>query len=164
MERAELDELSRLLAKLAESELRPPRMPREIWLKLHALVPQPAVEVVVTRTGQEVLLKRRRDEHWDGWEIPGGFMLYRESVEDACVRIARREIGVGVALERLVSAYMWPDHPYGSPLSLVCVCKLQAEPRNGQFFRDLPEPVVPHHADFVATALGLKPPTPGCAE
>ena len=152
---AEERELARLLRKLTDAGLRSPRMPAEVWRLLHGLVPQPAVEVVVTRTGRDVLLNHRRDRDWDGWEIPGGFMLYRESVEAACLRIAEREIGTSVAFERVVTAYMWPDHPYGSPLSLVCLCRPDGEPTRGRYYTELPANMVPHHADFARQALGL---------
>ena len=153
---AEERELARLLRKLTDAGLRSPRMPAEVWRLLHGLVPQPAVEVVVTRTGRDVLLNHRRDRDWDGWEIPGGFMLYHESVEDACRRIAEREIGTSVAFERIVTAYMWPDHPYGSPLSLVCLCRPLGEPTRGRYFEELPDGMVPHHADFARRALAAR--------
>jgi ADP-ribose pyrophosphatase YjhB (NUDIX family) len=150
----EFAELRRLLQKLLASGLRTPDLPHDLWLLLHALVPQPAVEIVVVRNDREVLLNRRQDEHWNGWEMPGGYLHYRESVADACARIARREIGVSVSLERIVTAYMWPDHPYGSPLSVVCRCRADGEPQRGQFFAELPEGMVPHHAEFARAALG----------
>jgi ADP-ribose pyrophosphatase YjhB (NUDIX family) len=154
VDHAELAELQRLLTKLIATGIRTPDLPHDLWLLLHALVPQPAVEIVVVRDGPEVLLNHRQDEHWNGWEMPGGYLHYRESVADACARIAQREIGVSVTLERIVTAYMWPDHPYGSPLSVVCRCRADGEPLRGQFFADLPDGMVPHHADFARAALG----------
>src|SRR3712207_8238367 len=54
-------------------------------------------------------------------------------------RSAEREIGAVVRLERLVTAYMWPNHPYGSPLSLVCLCRPDGQPTRGRYFAERSE-------------------------
>jgi ADP-ribose pyrophosphatase YjhB (NUDIX family) len=157
MEQSDFAELRRLLEKLNASGLGLRDVPHDVWLLLHGLVPQPAVEIAVVRNDREILLNHRQDEHWHGWEMPGGYVHYRESLADACNRIAQREIGTGVILERIVTAYMWPDHPYGSPLSVVCRCRADGTPSSGQFFAQLPDDMVLHHAEFARAALGLVP-------
>lgn len=148
----EISQLTGLLRKLKSSDLLSPKMPLEVWKAIQQVVPQPAVEVVLTTTGKNFLLTYRKDQHWDGWHIPGGFMLYRESIADACNRIANRELGINVQYDQLVGAYMWPDHPYASALSLFCVCSSDQTPEVGEFFTEIPA-MIPHQADFIQSFL-----------
>ena len=84
---------------------------------LKGVATQPAVELLVTSNGRDLLLTRRDDRHWSGWHLSGGFVGARETVEQACDRIARAELASGARLERLVGHYSWTDHPYASALS-----------------------------------------------
>jgi ADP-ribose pyrophosphatase YjhB (NUDIX family) len=154
MKPEELDRLVELLRRLRAGGLVPPHMPYLVWRAVADLVPQPAVEVVASRTGRDFLLVHRRDEHWDGWHLPGGFMAPGESIAGACNRVAEREVGVSVAFVRVVTAFAWPHHPYAHAVSLVCHCTTpQGEPRAGTFFTELPAGMVMHHADFVRAFL-----------
>ncbi|HEY6879032.1 MAG TPA: NUDIX domain-containing protein [Polyangiales bacterium] len=143
MTEEEILELARLLRKVSAEELGAPRLPKDVFLAMRGVITQPTVEVLVTRDGRDVLLTPRHDRHWDGWHLPGGFVGVGESLEDACARIARRELGVGATMERLVGHYTWTDHPYASALSLLCLCRLEGEAQEGQFFSELPANLIP---------------------
>ncbi len=151
----EIAQLAALLKKLHESNLLPPHMPLDVWKAIHGIVPIPAVEVIITKTGKDFLLVDRKDEDWDGWHIPGGYMHYRESIPSACSRIAKHELGIAVIFEKFIDAYMWPDHPYSSALSLVCICKAAGVPDKGEFFTEIPKKMIPHHEGFLRTFLDL---------
>lgn len=129
-------------------------MPLDVWKAIHAVVPIPAVEVIVTKTGRDFLLTNRKDEDWDGWHIPGGYMHYRESIPDACLRVAKKELGIDVTFNKFIDAFMWPDHPYSSALSLVCVCRTSETPKEGEFFTEIPKKMIPHHGEFLEKFLG----------
>lgn len=73
--------------------------------------PFPTVDIVLHRAGQGVLLiKRRNPPH--GWALPGGFVDYGESAEQAAVREAREETGLDVRLTGLLGVY---SDPYRDP-------------------------------------------------
>ncbi len=142
-----------LLRKLRTDDLLPPKMPLPVWKAIHALVPIPAAEVIVTRTGKDFLLVNRKDEDWDGWHIPGGYLHHKESIPDACKRIAKTELALDVSFKQCIDTFMWPDHPYSSALSLVCVCTATGTPSAGEFFMEIPEKMIPHHREFLETFL-----------
>jgi len=141
----EIQQLAALLRKLAAEGLGTPRTPKDVFVALRGVVAQPAVELLVRRDGHEVLLTPRHDKHWAGHHLPGGFVGVAERLEDACDRVARAELGVGATLERLVGHFTWSDHPYASPLSLLCLCRLDGEPKVGSFFAKLPDDLLDQH-------------------
>ncbi|MBN1444999.1 MAG: macro domain-containing protein [Candidatus Omnitrophica bacterium] len=57
--------------------------------------PVPTVDIIIEMDGGIVLVKRKNYPY--GWAIPGGFVDYGESLEDAAVREAKEETGLDVA-------------------------------------------------------------------
>ncbi|MFO7801074.1 MAG: NUDIX hydrolase [Desulfovermiculus sp.] len=70
--------------------------------------PVPTVDVIIYVQGQGVVLIERRNPPY-GWALPGGFVDYGESVEQAAVREAREETGLDVHLQGLLGVYSSPD-------------------------------------------------------
>jgi 8-oxo-dGTP diphosphatase len=70
--------------------------------------PVPAVDVLVYLPAQGVLLIERKNAPL-GWALPGGFVEYGESIEQAAVREAREETGLEVELIALLGVYSRPD-------------------------------------------------------
>ena len=56
-----------------------------------------------------ILIKRMNDPFKDCWALPGGFVEYGESVEDAAIREAKEETNIDVELEEMVNVYSAPD-------------------------------------------------------
>lgn len=69
--------------------------------------PSPTVDVVVHLPQKGVLLVRRANPPY-GWALPGGFVDYGETVEQAAVREAREETGLNVELTGLLGVYSDP--------------------------------------------------------
>ncbi len=58
---------------------------------------------VIVETSRGIVLTLRDIEPWKGqWHIPGGTVMYTESVEHAVKRVAKEEIGVNVAIQKLI--------------------------------------------------------------
>lgn len=53
-----------------------------------------------------MLIDRKNPPH--GWAIPGGFVDYGETLEDAAVREAKEETGLSIKLERQFHTYSDP--------------------------------------------------------
>lgn len=56
-----------------------------------------------------ILIKRKNEPYKDYWALPGGFVDYGESVEDAARREALEETSIKVELKELVGVYSDPD-------------------------------------------------------
>src|ERR1700682_6050251 len=69
-------------------------------------VPLGASSVIVDRDGRVLLVHPTYGER--NWEVPGGVLEMRESVEDAARRAVREETGAEIELERLTGVYWEP--------------------------------------------------------
>jgi len=69
--------------------------------------PVPTVDIVIVCPGCEVvLIERANPPH--GWALPGGFVDYGETAENAAVREALEETGLHVELTGLLGVYSDP--------------------------------------------------------
>ncbi|WP_045220713.1 NUDIX domain-containing protein [Desulfonatronum thioautotrophicum] len=70
--------------------------------------PVPTVDILITIPGQGIVLIERRNPP-PGWAIPGGFIDYGESAEQAAIREALEETGLDVELTGLFGVYSDPQ-------------------------------------------------------
>jgi len=77
------------------------------------------VDIIIRAPGGVVLIKRRNEPFEGRWALPGGFVGYGERIEDAAVREAKEETGLGVKLGKLVGVYSDPNRdPRGHVVSV----------------------------------------------
>jgi len=69
--------------------------------------PTPTVDIIIACPGRKVVLIERRNTPF-GWALPGGFVDYGETVENAAIREAREETGLAVELTGLHGVYSDP--------------------------------------------------------
>lgn len=148
-----ISKLVELLREIKSSDLLPPKMPFEVWREIVSLVPAPTVEVLISRNDKDFLLTERNDKYWQGWHIPGGYLLAKETIEDACNRLAKKELGMGVNFEKILFLYPWSNHPYSNALSIVCLCHPLGETEMGKYFLEIPETTIEEHKDFLKRFL-----------
>lgn len=89
--------------------------------------PFPTVDVIIERGEDRILLVRRRNLPL-GWALPGGFIDYGESAEDAARREALEETGLHVRLSILLGVYSAPDRdPRHHTMSVVYVARADGQ-------------------------------------
>jgi len=124
--------------------------------------PIPTVDIIINcPIGQAqrgvVLIKRRNPPL--GWALPGGFIDYGESAEEAAKREALEETGLEVELLDQFKVYSRPDRdPRQHTLSVVFLAKSEDQPKAGDdaaeariFEPDrLPEQLCFDHAEILA--------------
>ena len=92
--------------------------------------PIPTVDIIID-TGKGIVLVKRKNPPY-GWALPGGFVDYGESLEEAAIREAKEETGLDVTLIRQFHTYSDPHRdPRKHTISTVFIAKAEGEPRGG---------------------------------
>jgi 8-oxo-dGTP diphosphatase len=93
--------------------------------------PVPTVDVIIELGGADggiVLIERKNPP--PGWALPGGFVDYGETLEQAAVREAKEETSLDIALVRQFRAYSDPDRdPRGHTITTVFVATAEGVPQ-----------------------------------
>lgn len=119
--------------------------------------PVPTVDIIIEVDGGIVLIERKNAPY--GWALPGGFVDYGESLEDAARREAEEETSLPVRLKYQLHAYSDPSRDKrGHTLSVVFVAEAEGTPngqddakRAGVFSEhNLPSPIVFDHAKILS--------------
>jgi 8-oxo-dGTP diphosphatase len=86
--------------------------------------PMLTVDAVIKTGNSVILIKRRNEPFRNSWALPGGFVEYNETVENAVLREAKEETGLEVKIEKLVGIYSEPGRdPRGHTVSAAFLCK-----------------------------------------
>jgi len=130
--------------------------------------PAPTVDIVLEVQGAEgkdgIVLIRRKNEPF-GWALPGGFVDYGETLEQAAAREAKEETGLEVKDLRQFHSYSDPKRdPRGHTISTVFIAQGKGVLRAGDdaagagFFSqdDLPGPIAFDHAEILHDYFGIK--------
>ena len=142
-------------------------IPEPLFEPLHRVVPFPAIDIVLVNDENKVLMVKRDDKYFAGWELVGGYGHWQESLEEWCNRLSLRDVGVTVHLEGFIAIHKWQprregaewvlEHAHGAPISLVALCRLTSGPTRKdvviEYFDHVPEGMVPNHGRFVEVAL-----------
>ncbi len=116
--------------------------------------PVPTVDIIISISKNELILIQRQNPPY-GWALPGGFVDYGESLEQAARREAQEETGLKVNLIEMLGVYSHPDRdPRQHTMSVVFMAtvkdqtKLQAgdDAAKARVFSltDLPEMAFDH--------------------
>jgi len=136
--------------------------PEEVWPEIHQSVALPYVELVIPRKAGgrwEIFLTRRpaNDPHWpEMWHLPGGLWRTHESEIEACNSVAQRELGITVSHVHEIMTYKWTTHPYGNPISHVCICQTEdklTKTADQDYFEEPPKDFISEQITFFTNAL-----------
>jgi len=113
--------------------------------------PTPTVDLIIEIPGQGLVLIQRAKPPL-GWALPGGFVDYGESLEDAARREAREETGLQVSLLGQFHTYSDPKRdPRQHNISTVFVAWADGTPQAADDARSLqifPPADLPRHLAF----------------
>ncbi|RMG05562.1 MAG: NUDIX hydrolase [Nitrospirae bacterium] len=90
--------------------------------------PIPTVDVIIECGGGIVLIRRKNPP--PGWALPGGFVEYGETLEDAARREALEETGLSIELLRQFHTYSDPSRDQRfHTITTVYIARAEGEPR-----------------------------------
>jgi ADP-ribose pyrophosphatase YjhB (NUDIX family) len=89
------------------------------------------VDVIIEMEGGGVVLVKRKNPP-SGWALPGGYVDYGESLEQAAAREALEETGLRVRLKRQLHAYSDPRRdPRRHNITVVYLAAARGQPTAG---------------------------------
>jgi len=95
--------------------------------------PVPTVDIIIeikNPKGKEGIILIKRKNRPYGWALPGGFVDYGESLEEAAVREAEEETALRVKLQYQLHTYSDPTRdPRRHTISTVYVAKAEGKPK-----------------------------------
>jgi ADP-ribose pyrophosphatase YjhB (NUDIX family) len=127
--------------------------------------PTPTVDIIIEIPGQGLVLIQRANPPL-GWALPGGFVDYGESLEDAARREAREETGLAVILLGQFHTYSDPKRdPRQHNISTVFVAGADGKPQAADDARSLrifpieslPQELAFDHGQILADYLKVRP-------
>ena len=93
--------------------------------------PIPTVDIIIGIESKGIVLIKRKNPPY-GWALPGGFVDYGESLEEAAVREAKEETDLDVKLIEQFHTYSDPNRdPRHHTISTVYVAKAKGVPQAG---------------------------------
>mgnify|MGYP000571891481 CR=1 FL=1 len=113
--------------------------------------PYLAVDAVIIDPSPKklVLIKRKKDPFKDHWALPGGFVEWGETTENACLREVYEETGLRIKIIDLVGVFSDPKRdPRGHVVSVAYLCL--------PLTRDLRASSDAKHADWISISEILK--------
>jgi 8-oxo-dGTP diphosphatase len=118
----------------------------------------PIAADAIIEIGDKIVLIERKNFPF-GWAIPGGFVDFGETVEQAAVREALEETSLEVTLRALLGIYSRPGRdPRGQTITAVYVARSSGAPLAADDARDVglfdpmhpPSPLAFDHAEILA--------------
>jgi ADP-ribose pyrophosphatase YjhB (NUDIX family) len=91
--------------------------------------PIPTVDIIIEIESKGIILIKRKNSPF-GWAIPGGFVDYGESLEEAAIREAKEETNLDVKLIRQFHTYSDKKRdPRHHSISTVYIAKGKGKPK-----------------------------------
>jgi len=111
---------------MAKRTIQCPKCKNEIELYQN---PLPTVDIIIEIESEGIVLIKRKNPPY-GWALPGGFVDYGESLEEAAIREAKEETDLDVKLNKQLHTYSDPKRdPRHHSISTVYIAKAKGKPQ-----------------------------------
>ncbi len=132
----------------------------EEFKAIYSKVPRLCVDLII-RTEKGIVLTLRNLPSWNNqWHLPGGTVLYKETLEQAVAMIAQEELGIPVHIEKMLGYIEYPseekERGFGWAISIAFLCRTAAqdfkvndEASKAGIFDQLPENLIHEQSSFL---------------
>jgi ADP-ribose pyrophosphatase YjhB (NUDIX family) len=90
-----------------------------------------SVDAVIINGNKILLIKRGGDPFKGYWALPGGYVDWNESTEDAIAREVHEEVGLKVTDVHLIGVYSSPDRHPKQVINIAYSVSTEGNPRAG---------------------------------
>ncbi|MBI2601206.1 NUDIX domain-containing protein [Candidatus Daviesbacteria bacterium] len=140
------------------------KLPFKDYKAIYSKVPRLCVDLVIKDSTGLLLTLRDIEPRKGFWHLPGGTVLYGESLESAVERIAKEELGIDVNIQKFLGSIEFLNNPKIAEhaVSLVYLVKpvtkdimLNHQASKFDFFKLLPKNTVAEHKNFLLASCLL---------
>lgn len=119
--------------------------------------PKPVVSALIEKDGKVLMLQRKNEPFKDYWVLPGGFIGYSETAQEAIKREAKEEMGIDIQIDGLIGIYRIDDDPRGVHVDIIFHTKateevtLSEEDKKWNYFppQELPKNIAYKHRNAI---------------
>ncbi len=119
--------------------------------------PKPVVSVLLNTNNKILMLKRANEPLKDYWVMPGGYVNYDETPEEAVKRETLEEIGIEVDILGLIGVYRINNDPRGVNIDIIyegdLKGQIQLSEEHGKYkffsINELPEKIAYKHREAI---------------
>jgi 8-oxo-dGTP diphosphatase len=91
-----------------------------------------AVDAMIGRDDKILLIKRKNEPFKGQWALPGGFVEYGESAEEAVIREVKEEANLDISIKALLGVYSKPERdPRGHVISICYTASAEGKEEGG---------------------------------
>lgn len=130
------------------------------YKSIYSRVPRITVEIVIVKDKKVLLTKRAIIPHNNQWHLPGGTVYFKERLEDACLRVAKDELGIEITVGKQIGIIEYlHEEDFGGfdhPIGIAFLCQTAAEnfllddsATEIAYFASLPDSLVEEQKDFL---------------
>lgn len=143
-------------------------MKNKYWLldedfnSIYSKVPRLNVDLLIRKDGGIILVQRSIEPYLDYWHLPGGTVYKNETIEEASIRIAKNETGLGVNFVKCLDYMEFPNenrapintHTISIVIEVIVVSGDLIHDKNAKDIKIISHlsdasPVVTEHFDFL---------------
>lgn len=139
-------------------------LPDEEFYSIYSRVPRLTIDVLI-QSEKGVLLSLRNIEPYHGfWHLPGGTVYKDETIEEAAIRIAKKETGLVISPKKSIGHMEFPNEIRNDVNIHTISIVVPAEVAGGElcadkdasevkWFKKCPEKLILQHKDFLIRYL-----------
>lgn len=142
----------------------PKRLSYIEFKKIYSRVPRLNVELVILTSKGVLLTLRSIEPHMGEWHVPGGTVLFGETIKDTIARVAHEELGVRVLIKKYLGYIEYESHKrreyFGHSVGLVFLCgirsgkiRLNHEASKVGIFKKIPKNTLIDQKKFLSNLL-----------
>lgn len=134
------------------------KLPYEEFLRIFSKVPRLCVDLLI-KTEKGILFTKRSINPYKGkWHLPGGSVLFNETLEQAVKRIGKNELGLNVEPIKILGAidFFNEGKEKRHSVSIVFLTKiksgqiiLNSEANDFKFYKKIPKSIITQQGEFL---------------
>jgi len=129
----------------------------KLYREIYSLVPRLCVDLILKSNDGIVLVKRDISPCKGMWHLPGGAVLYGESLLEATKRVAKEETNLRIEIRQLLEVKEWDKKSaFGQAISVVYLAEVVSGRMKGntfgkeaKAFKEIPKNTVKQHQELI---------------